>query len=201
MHKYIEKEIKPGDLILFKGSHKMHLTDSIDMIFGTNMSDQANIGEADYKLMQNKNYEFYQFPCQTSILKYFGHDKKLIIPETLEGQNVTKLWKSLFENNKEIKEIILPKNISIIKPMTFKNSSLEKITLNEKLKGICNNAFCDCKNLKEKKLPESLIYIEYLAFANCKSLEKVYIPSSIQRINKNAFKNSNTLLYMQKKEA
>ena len=98
--------------------------------------------------MQNKNYEFYQFPCQTSILKYFGHDKKLIIPETLEGQNVTKLWKSLFENNKEIKEIILPKNISIIKPMTFKNSSLEKITLNEKLKGICNNAFCDLKNLK-----------------------------------------------------
>lgn len=199
MHKYIEKEIKPGDLILFKGSHKMHLTDSIDMIFGTNMSDQANIGEADYKLMQNKNYEFYQFPCQTSILKYFGHDKKLIIPETLEGQNVTKLWKSLFENNKEIKEIILPKNISIIKPMTFKNSSLEKITLNEKLKGICNNAFCDCKNLKEIKLPESLIYIEYLAFANCKNLEKVYIPSSIQRINKNAFKNSNNVTIYAKK--
>lgn len=201
MHNYIEKIIKPGDLILFKGSHGMHLTDSIDMLFGTNMSDLSNIGEADYKLKHTTEYEFYEFPCQNTIFKYLGHDNVIKIPDVLEDKNVTKLWQELFLNSKEIKEVILPKHLSIIKQKTFENSSLEKIIFNNKLKGICAKAFYNCKNLKEVTLPSSLIYIERLAFGNCKSLTKVVIPDTVQKINKDAFKDSKNVVIFGKKDS
>ena len=199
MQDYIESIIKEGDLILFKGSHGMHLVDSIDMIFGTNMSDLANIGEADYKIKQDKEYEYYKFPCQNSIYKYIGNNKIINIPTELDGLYVTKLWAELFKNNKTIEKIVLPEHISIIKPETFENSSIKQVHFNNRLKGICIKAFYKCNNLKEIKLPDSLIYIEYLAFANCNNLTKVYIPKTVQKINKYTFKDSpNVVIYTNK---
>ena len=201
MHDYIEKIIKPGDLILFKGSHGMHLTDSIDMLFGTDMSDAVNIGEADYKIVTEKNYEFYNFPCQITVTKCLKKDKKIVVPSVLEGKNVTKLKRELFLNDKNIKEIILPKNLSVIKPRTFDSSSLEKVTFNSKLKGIREKSFYNCDNLKEIILPNSLIYIEEFAFAECKNLNKVVIPETVQTIDKKAFKNSKNVVIYGKKES
>lgn len=201
MHDYIEKIINPGDLILFKGSHGMHLTDSIDMLFGTDMSDAVNIGEADYKIITEKDYEFYSFPCQITITKCTQKSNKITIPNTLEEKNITKLKWELFLNNKNIKEIVLPKHLSVIKPRTFDNSSLEKITFNTKLKGIKSKAFYNCNNLKKITLPKSLIYIEELAFAGCKNLRKVVIPETVQAIDKLAFKGSKNVVIYGKKES
>ena len=116
-------------------------------------------------------------------------------------KNITKLKWELFLNNKNIKEIVLPKHLSVIKPRTFDNSSLEKITFNTKLKGIKSKAFYNCNNLKKITLPKSLIYIEELAFAGCKNLRKVVIPETVQAIDKLAFKGSKNVVIYGKKES
>lgn len=60
--------------------------------------------------------------------------------------------------------------------------------------------FCDCTNLDEIELPETIQNIEEYAFYNCTNLKKVIIPQSITSISRFAFNNCPELtIYGQKK--
>ncbi|MDO4369070.1 MAG: Mur ligase family protein [bacterium] len=193
MHDYLEENAKYGDLILFKGSHSMHLTDTIDIVFGTNMADRSNISATDYEVLKDGDYEINKFPCYDTIIKYSGNLDSVKIPDKIAGQKVAKIASSLFENS-SLKKICLPKYLSILNERLFMNSELEEITFNNKLKGISRRAFYGCKNLTEVKLPSSLIFIGRLAFARCTNLKKVYIPSFVSEIKDDAFKNCEDLV-------
>lgn len=56
-----------------------------------------------------------------------------------------------------------------------------------------NNSFYECKNLKEIKLPQSLLRIGEYAFENCESLERVAIPSGVTIIGASAFESCTRL--------
>lgn len=55
---------------------------------------------------------------------------------------------------------------------------------------IANEAFQECKNLKNVTLPEGLQRIGYHAFYSCRSLESLTIPKSVIRIEAGAFRDS-----------
>ena len=56
-----------------------------------------------------------------------------------------------------------------------------------------NNSFYECKNLKEIKLPQSLLRIGEYAFEKCESLERVAIPSGVTIIGASAFESCTRL--------
>ena len=72
------------------------------------------------------------------------------------------------------------------------NGTPEKIKLPEKIDGcpvteIRDNAFFDCKTLKEIELPESLEIIGHHSFYACVSLEKINIPENVKSIGTGSF--------------
>lgn len=198
MHKMLESVSKVGDLILFKGSHGMHLTDSIDIVFGTDMADLCNIGESDYEIVKEGDYEIYKFPCYNTIVKYSGDLNNVLVPEKIEDLRVTKFAADLFKDS-SLKKIVLPKYLSLLTENLFMNSQLEEIVFNKKLKGISKKAFFGCEKLIQVKLPNSLIYIGRSAFENCTNLKKVFIPNSVSMIEDDAFLDvSDLVIYCNK---
>ena len=194
MIKFIQKNIKENDLILFKASHGMHFAEAIDILFGTEVGEISDLGHKEYLVKKDKNYVYNVFNNHVTIKEYLGSSKTIKLPRTFEGLPVTMLGKVVFKENKNIKEIVLPSRMIRLRGHSFKNSTLEKITFNKNLKAIGPGTFKDCQKLKEIKLPEGLLMIEYKAFMNCLNLENVYIPASVKKISNYAFLDSNKVI-------
>lgn len=93
-------------------------------------------------------YSNYDGTC--TIRLFFGNDAEyetIAIPSTINGETVTGI-DNAFQNNQQIKNIILPETIKNINDNAFKNSSLKSINLPTSVITIGNNAFDNCKNLK-----------------------------------------------------
>ena len=93
-------------------------------------------------------YSNYDGTC--TIRSFFGNDAEyetIAIPSTINGETVTGI-DNAFQNNKQIKNIILPDTIQNINDNAFRSSSLESINLPTSVITIGNNAFENCKNLK-----------------------------------------------------
>lgn len=75
----------------------------------------------------------------------------------------------------------------------FRECLVETIYLPNSIEIIMDNAFKDCKNLKNIVLPESLKYIGANVFSGCKSLEKIIIPPNVSEISHMAFENCEKL--------
>lgn len=93
-------------------------------------------------------YSNYDGTC--TIRSFFGTDAEyetIAIPSTINGETVTGI-DNAFQNNKQIKNIILPDTIQNINDNAFRNSSLESINLPTSVITIGNNAFENCQSLK-----------------------------------------------------
>lgn len=93
-------------------------------------------------------YSNYDGTC--TIRSFFGTNAEyetIAIPSTINGETVTGI-DNAFQNNKQIKNIILPETIQNINNNAFRNSSLESINLPTSVITIGNNAFENCQNLK-----------------------------------------------------
>ncbi len=84
-----------------------------------------------------------------TIRSFFGNDAEyetIAIPSTINGETVTGI-DNAFQNNKQIKNIILPDTMENINDNAFRNSSLMSINLPTSIVKIGNNAFENCRNL------------------------------------------------------
>lgn len=83
-------------------------------------------------------------------------------------------------------------------------TNLASIDLSNNVKTtlIFNNAFADCTNLKEVKLPDCLTIIGFNSFKNCTALEKLYIPKGVNEVGDTAFTgvSSNIKFYLETAE-
>ena len=68
-----------------------------------------------------------------------------------------------------------------------------KVQLEPAITEIQSSMFCDCTQLVEFTIPETVITIKDLAFYNCTSLKKIKIPSSVTSIEHSAFANCTSL--------
>jgi hypothetical protein len=85
----------------------------------------------------------------------------------------------------DTKEVYLGRNVS---SSTFKDmTSLEKVTISDKVTSISNSAFRGCTNLTELTIPNSVTSISYSAFYGCTGLTEVTIPNSITEISYSTF--------------
>ena len=181
----LKKVIKPNTLTLFKGSNGMHLADIIDNIYGTDYSDKS-----DSKVKIDK-YLFYNFDNYLTLKENYIQNKHIDLTKI---NNIEKIGKNAFSNNKNIISIKLSSTITRIGDDAFNSSSIKEIKFNNNLKSIGKNAFYNCSNLEEISLPNELIFIEENAFAECKNLKEITISKHVNLIEKNCFLNCNNLV-------
>ena len=84
-----------------------------------------------------------------TIRSFLGNDAEyetIAIPSTINGETVTGI-DNAFQNNKQIKNIILPDTMKNINDNAFRNSSLMSINLPTSIVKIGNNAFENCGGL------------------------------------------------------
>lgn len=75
-----------------------------------------------------------------------------------------------------------------------KNYNQSCLTIPESVRVIKSCAFYNCNSLKEIKIQDGTVYIEWSAFWNCKSLISIYIPDSVESIGENAFSHCESLI-------
>lgn len=94
----------------------------------------------------------------------------------------------------DIPEVIDGKNVTKIFRDAFKNcKNLVEVKLPKTIKIIDQGAFQNCVSLTEIILPENLENIGQYAFQNC-SFTEIVIPSSVKNIGRNSFSGCSKLL-------
>lgn len=84
----------------------------------------------------------------------------------------------------------VPNGIEIVGENAFNNCrALKEISIPSSVKWIELSAFSHCVNLENIRIEEGLKRIEAYAFTNCKKLKNVHFPTSLEFIGKNAFED------------
>jgi len=105
-------------------------------------------------------FDYYVYEGDMTISGYSGTAKKVIIPETIEGQKVTSVGSSAFYDNTTVEEVIIPDGVENIDFSAFENcTSLKKITIPNSVKYIYDWAFSGCISLVDVKIPDSVEYV------------------------------------------
>lgn len=83
-----------------------------------------------------------------TINKYIGKAVDVVIPEKIDGKNITAIATAAFWRNDEIVTVTMPDTVTTIENTAFEQcSSLVKVSLSQNLSSIENTVFKDCKNL------------------------------------------------------
>ncbi len=114
-----------------------------------------------------------------TITKYIGTDTDVVIPEKIEGKNVTVIGEEAFRNCQIIESVTMSDAITIIDISAFEScASLASVVLSDKLDQIRDKAFGNCKLLSRIVLPDSLTHIGASAFYLCEALKSISIPAN-----------------------
>ena len=101
--------------------------------------------------------------------------------------NITKIDAMAFTCCPKLKEITLPKGITVIPDSCFmSDESLETVTIEGDVTEIGSMAFYGCTSLKSINLPDSITTIGDSAFSGCESLESITLPKGLKRITNSA---------------
>ena len=104
------------------------------------------------------------------------------------------LYKNLYHNGEEIRDLVIPDNVTAIGKDAFRGcGSLTSVTIPNSVKSIKQYAFQGCKNLTSINIPTSMSLILAYTFAGCSSLKNVTIPDNISVIFAYAFSGCTSL--------
>ena len=126
------------------------------------------------------DYEYSIVDNNAVIDKYTGSDSTVIVPNNIDGYDVTEIGDSAFSGCTNVKEIKLPETLETIGYYAFGScTGLESIKIPSKVKTIGREAFEYCSNLKEINLPEGIENIGS-KFIEGTKIEKIQIPKSLK---------------------
>lgn len=91
-------------------------------------------------------YTLTQFGNIT-INSYLGDDETVVIPEEIDGYEVTAIAASAFEGC-SLRHVVLPSTIDRVAPDSFMDSALETVTLFDNIQVISDSSFVGCDNLQ-----------------------------------------------------
>ena len=104
------------------------------------------------------------------------------------GGNPLTIAKNLYFDGKLASDIVVPDEITTIKPYAFYNySGLKSITLPDSLVVIDSHAFYNCSNLGDIVIPDSVTTIGGGVFDGCHALKSVVMSKNVTNIGYRAF--------------
>lgn len=95
--------------------------------------------------------------------------------------------------NLALKALVIPRGFYFCSNHYYGCSNLEVLSLPGNLTGVNNNAFSNCKSLKNITIPNSAKSLLESCFSN-NSFRKVTVPKNITSVKSNAFSNSTRLM-------
>ena len=117
--------------------------------------------------------------------------------------HITKINDSIYSKDKTVliyymphgndRTFVIPPSVKKIGRAAFYMSKVERVICNDELEIIDDGAFCDCGELKEISMPDTVCEIGREAFCGCKKLIKVKLPNGITEINDSLFKDCTSL--------
>lgn len=111
---------------------------------------------------------------------------------TFYRNNPLRYARHLYLDDKEVKDLILPSNISKVNAYAFLGcNSLVNLVIPNNVTELGQEAFRLCDNLKTVDMGEGLSIIDYWAFNDCVSLESVVISSKIRELDQTFINSSN----------
>ena len=125
-----------------------------------------------------------------TITKYIGTDTDVVIPEKIDGKNVTVIGGDTFSYayNSKVVTLDMPNTVKVIEGGAFMhNKVLTTVRLSNSLSEIGGSAFEGCTNLSTIQLPATLAKIGMRAFAECTSLKQIKIPKSVMEWQSESF--------------
>ena len=113
------------------------------------------------------------------IVEYQGNEKKVVIPDAIDGKIVRKIGEIAF-SAVPIEKVVIPSSVKEIDYKAFHECcELSEIVFNEGLEKIGFSSFCG-NNCKKIVLPNTVKEIQQYAFCDCPNLEELYIPNSVE---------------------
>lgn len=195
-----------------KKSHIVSVVLTVAILFSClcmpqNVSATETTGETSEDIVLAKEEDFtvrlfpVSEPTEVRISKYTGSDKKIIIPDTIQGLPVTRIGSATFKENEQIEYVKLPSTMNIFSARAFEHcSSLSWIDVDSE------NPYFTSENgilfNKDKttlvafpvgrsgnySVPEGVVSIGDYAFYTCQYLTKIHLPNSVQSIGDYSFK-------------
>ena len=126
-----------------------------------------------------KDCQFISAKNQYYLINYIGNDSMLTLPDSIKDHSYD-IYQNAFEDEENLKVIVIPGNINTIKKNAFLNcKNLAKVMINYGLEVIDSCAFMGCSRLSTIVLPSTLKSISRNAFTGCDRLIEIYNPSKI----------------------
>ena len=123
-------------------------------------------GDYNYKVLADGTVE---------IEGYSGCDSDIVIPNIIEGKNVTCIGEGAFNSCVNLVSIVIPECVTEIE----------------------SNAFSRCSGLRGINIPAGVCNIGEDTFSGCSALKSINIPAGVCRIGKGAFSGCNSLEKME----
>ena len=106
----------------------------------------------------------------------------------------TNIGEGAFKNCPLLEEILLPKDMSVLRSFTFEGcNALQSIVLTEGLTTLQSNAFKDCESLSDIEFSKTITTFEEGVFVSCPALESVMFPKEITSVPTNMFSTCDNL--------
>ena len=137
-----------------------------------------------------------QYRCEYQILednsaeivRYFGTEPQVSIPDSLDGHPVSMIGSRTFAGNYELLSVELPDGIVEIGDSAFSECrQMYMVELPAGLIKIGDNVFASCSKLNKAELPDGVKKIGNSAFAYCGSLTEMHIPDSVEELGNDMF--------------
>ena len=96
----------------------------------------------------------------------------------------------LYQNGEEVKDLVIPNNVTTIGRNAFCGcSGLKSVTIPNSVKSIGSDAFSGCTGLTSIDIPNSVTSIGNSTFEDCTGLTSIDIPNSVTSIGNSTFYN------------